>query len=62
MQTNDYYEMEIITSKHIIVYKLVLDRNTQNHSPVSKNTLKKQIEHDFWIYWHKITLDKFTYH
>ena len=34
VQTNDYYQIEIITWNHIIVYKLVLDRNSWNHTTV----------------------------
>ena len=34
-QTNDYY-IEIVTWNDIIVYELVLDRNTWNHMTVCK--------------------------
>ena len=36
MQTNDYYQMEVITLNYRIVYELlVLDRNTWNHIIIS---------------------------
>ena len=36
MQTKDYYEIEIVTLNHIIVYKLIFGRITLNHKIVYK--------------------------
>ena len=38
MQTNDYYQIEIVTWNHIIVYELlVLDKNTWNNTTVKNH-------------------------
>ena len=36
IQTNDHYKIEMITWNHMVMYRLLLDRNTWNYTTVYK--------------------------